>query len=516
MTDNRRIGVNAAATYARSLFGLVCGLLVGRWVLAALGQVDYGIFGVVGGLLACIDLINRALALANSRFFAFSIGMLGSGSSDGAALEEVRRWFNVSVLIHTGVPLLLIAAGLPLGEYAIRHWLVIPPERMFASVWVFRLSCGFSFLGMVTVPYCAMFTAKQEIAEQTLYSFLSTCIMVVFGYYMVTHPGDWMIRFSIATGTIAALPTMILVVRALCAFPECRFNLGYMFDFARIKELFSFAGWCLLAVLANMLRSSGIAILINKGFGPAGNAAYSVGNQVDGKVVMLNESLKGAFAPAVHQAYGAGDGDHSRKLVLGMCKFGLWATLLFAIPIFFESDFLLKVWLVNPPESAAMLARCLILTHVAGVMSQGFDTAVGAKGRIVKYILFTSMISLLTLPVAAAAMAFGGGLKAIGISIVITMTIHSVTRVMIAGPIVGVGANVWLRSVAFPGVAVMVTASIPGAVLNTFMPDGWIRCLTISIVSVIVFATLVWLVGMSTAERTLVKSKLSAVLGRHA
>ena len=43
MTQNRRIVLNIVATYGRSLYALVLGLFTARWVLEALGQVDYGL-----------------------------------------------------------------------------------------------------------------------------------------------------------------------------------------------------------------------------------------------------------------------------------------------------------------------------------------------------------------------------------------------------------------------------------------------------------------------------------------
>ena len=54
MTQNRRIVLNIVATYGRSLYALVIGLFCGRWALMALGEVDYGLMGVVGGLTAFI------------------------------------------------------------------------------------------------------------------------------------------------------------------------------------------------------------------------------------------------------------------------------------------------------------------------------------------------------------------------------------------------------------------------------------------------------------------------------
>ena len=128
LTPNRRIFLNIVATYGRSLYALVIGLFCGRWTLMALGQEDYGLWGVVGGLTVFISLLNSILAGTVGRFYALSVGASSVASDKGQALEECRKWFSTAALIHTVVPLVLMSIGWPLGEHAIRSgWIVVPP-----------------------------------------------------------------------------------------------------------------------------------------------------------------------------------------------------------------------------------------------------------------------------------------------------------------------------------------------------------------------------------------------------
>ena len=132
MTENRRVFLNITATYARSLYALVLGLLCGRWTLMALGETDFGLNGLVGGLTVFIAFFNGVLAGANGRFYAFSVGAAKVATDKNEALEECRRWFNTALSVHSVVPLVLIAIGYPVGVYAVEHWLTIPPERIHA------------------------------------------------------------------------------------------------------------------------------------------------------------------------------------------------------------------------------------------------------------------------------------------------------------------------------------------------------------------------------------------------
>lgn len=40
--------------YALLLYALVYGLFISRWVLAALGKEDFGLYGVVGGVIVVL------------------------------------------------------------------------------------------------------------------------------------------------------------------------------------------------------------------------------------------------------------------------------------------------------------------------------------------------------------------------------------------------------------------------------------------------------------------------------
>ena len=120
MSPNKRIFLNVAATYGRSLYALVLGLFTSRWVLASLGEVDYGLIGLVGGLIAFVSFFNNLLSFSVMRFYAVSVGSAGARTDKDAGLEECRKWFSTAVMIHTAVPIALVIAGYPVGEWAVK------------------------------------------------------------------------------------------------------------------------------------------------------------------------------------------------------------------------------------------------------------------------------------------------------------------------------------------------------------------------------------------------------------
>ena len=71
---SRRIARNTLMLYFRMIFLLIVGFYTSRVVLDALGENDYGIYSVVGGVVAMFTMISGALNSAISRFITFEMG----------------------------------------------------------------------------------------------------------------------------------------------------------------------------------------------------------------------------------------------------------------------------------------------------------------------------------------------------------------------------------------------------------------------------------------------------------
>lgn len=82
MSPNRRIFLNIAATYGRSLYALMCGLFISRWVLAVLGKTDFDLYGVVGGMMGFIAFPNTLLNVATGRFYEYAEGLAQKSAGD--------------------------------------------------------------------------------------------------------------------------------------------------------------------------------------------------------------------------------------------------------------------------------------------------------------------------------------------------------------------------------------------------------------------------------------------------
>lgn len=510
MTANKRIFLNIVATYGRSLYALLIGLFTARWCLQVLGVVDYGLMGVIGALPAFIGYFNGILSGAIGRYYAISVGKEQTDYESG--LEESRMWFTTSVVIHAVVPVILMAIGYPLGEYAVRHWLTIPPDRVVACVWVWRFVCVSCFLGMVSIPLNAMYGAKQYIAELTIYSFVTTTLNALFLYYMVTHPGVWLAKYAFFQCLLGVLPNIIIATRAVFLFPECRFVPKYINCIGNIKKLGGYALWNAWGTLGAMLRDQGSTVLINVNFGPAVNAGVAVGGSLSGHCNTLSGCMIGAFSPAVFNAWGAGLYDRARTLAYQTCKLGALFILLFAIPLCLEVDEVLLLWLKNPPRYAAEFCIAVLCMAVIDKMAVGHMIAVNANGKIAMYQAFLGTSLVLTLPIAWLLVHLGCGPLSVGFAMISTMIFCASGRVLFARKLVGTSAWYWLKRICIPLAVLTVVTLAIGYVPRLFMQASFMRVCVTTILVELVMLPLSWFIVMDASEREFVMSRIGPML----
>lgn len=508
MTENRRIFVNILATYGRSLLALVCGLFTSRWVLMSLGQVDYGLYGLIGSLAGFIAFLNNTLAMTVGRFYAYSIGEHKVATDKKKSLNECRRWFTVALITHFTLATALILIGYPLGCYAIREWLTIPAERVEACIWVFRFSCISCFIGMMNVPFSAMFYAKQYIAEITIYSVFGTCLTFILQFIMVSYPRDWLVLYSFFVCVIIVLPNILILLRALKIFEECKVQKMFLFDLKSIKKIITFTGWTLVGNLGNLIKTNGMAVLVNKKFGAAENATMAIANNASMHTVTLASALQNAFMPALTSAVGTGNRDAIIRLLHRTCKFSSLLVLIFAGPLILEINEVLLLWLKNPPPFTGNLCCIILLVLVLDKMTSGHWVTLMAYGKIKVYFIGVFVTSFLCIPSSLLFIALGGTLNSVVFGLLTSMITLTIWRVIMLYLSVKISPNYWIKHIFIPILISTLLALLSAHISQLYFDASFLRILLTTFVYEVVFLPLVWILVLDKGEKTFVVNKI--------
>lgn len=512
MTEKKRIFFNVVATYGRSLYVLILGLFCGRWVFLALGEIDYGLMGLVGGLTSFVSFLNTILSGSICRFYAVSVGASKRKGNEAKGLEECRKWFNTAISVHTVVPVVLVVLGYPIGVYVVKHFLTIPPDRVTACVWVWRFTCTTCFVSMICAPFRAMYTAKQEIAELTLYSFASITINTLFMYYVITHPGVWLVKLAAWTCFITVSPELIIAARAFCVYPECKLNKRYLYLPEKLMELIKYTWAKFWARFSSLIAVQGQAILVNKYMGPYYNSSMTIGNRIAGHASTLSGSLSNAFAPAISSKAGEEDTNAVMRMGFATCRFGATLVLLFAIPLCIEIREILRLWLVTPPAFASVMCVTILVGIFLDHLTDGYAMAIYGTGNgVMQYSWLVGWTGISSVLVAWLLFALGCGMISVAVGIIVSKVLTVVIRVGLGRRLVGFSAWHWLLKILLPISLVACVTMIIGMLPRLFLEPSILRIMSSSCLCEVVFIPLVCLFVLEKAERCAVKSKMHAL-----
>lgn len=514
MTANRRIFLNIVATYGRSLYALAIGLFCGRWTLMALGEVDYGLMGVVGGMICFVSFFNGLMASAVGRFYAYSVGEAQKEGGFEVGLENCRGWFNVALLIHLIIPIVLIVIGYPLGRWAVEHYLVIPHDRIQDCIWVWRFSCLSCFVGMASVPFAAMYQAKQEIAELTIYGFATTTLNAVILYYMVSHPGMWLVNWSAWCCVMSVIPQTLICIFAFVHFKECRICFPYMWNRNRIRAIFIYAGGRFASALAQMLSRQGLVIAVNKLLGPARNAAMSVGNTVVGHASTLMSSCLGALSPAITNAAGRGDDKQMRALSYRLEKLDTFTTLIFAIPLVLEVDNVMVLWLNQPPPESANLCAIILMVSALDRLTDGHWVAIFAKGTVAFFNLCESIGFLFGFICAVIFMWLGFGIASVGYGLLVSCVYAMFVKLILGRRYCCFSIRHWNNRVFLPSVLCTVASVAAGVWVRLVFPASFFRVVLTTLCADSVLVCLTWFLVLDLDERNFLMTQFRKKIGK--
>jgi len=470
--------------------------------LMALGKSDFGLVGLIGGMAGFVSFLNSILAAAVGRFYAVKVGEARKAASPEHGVEECRKWFNTAITIHTAVPVVLVVIGYPVGLWLVKNFLAIPPERVADCVWVWRFTCLTCFAGMVGVPFQAMYTAKQEIAELTIYSFAATTCNAIFLYYMITHPGFWLVKYAGWMCIVAVVPQVMIAARALAKYAECRIVRGYMFSRERIRQLAVFAGAQFWSNFSGVFSSQGQAILVNKYMGAAYNASMTIGRQVSAHALTLSSSLDGAFWPAITNKTGEGDVKGVKKYCWMSMRMSSIFVLVFAIPLSLEIRKVLALWLVNPPDFAAELCVILLAREVLERMTAAYATAIYGYGKgVVRYSWTVGWAGICTVFVSWAFFAVGLGMWSVVIGLAVSKLVTLAVRLYLGRILVGFGFWEWFKGVFMPIGVSTALSFVAGFSVKAAMEASLLRLIATTALCEAVLLPLCWMLVLKREEK---------------
>ena len=399
MNQSNRIIVNTLAQYLRTFLGLIIALYSTRVVLMQLGSSDYGLYSLVGSLLAFLSFFNSAITRSTQRFLSFYMGKADVGFQSTVFLNSMI--LNIVVLLFTAGVMLLLEPLLFTG------FLNIAPERIPVARSLYKVMIVSVFVTMNMTTFNAVFVSHENIVFSSAIYILGALLKLVAAM-MLTFFESKLLVYGYFMCSICVIEFLIYVLCSTIKYAEVRSVFKKpIIDYKLQKAMLSFSGWNLFGTLCIAGRDQGYAVVINKMVSLEANAGFGVANQVSGQVNNFVYSIANSMSPIITRSEGEGNREKMIRYTVSASKISAIIYTLVAVPFVFEIDYVLQIWLKTPPLYSAAYVVSILIANLMESFSVSFRTGVQAIGNIRNYYLVFYSVKFLSIPASVLLIHLG-------------------------------------------------------------------------------------------------------------
>ena len=388
--SHKRIAKNTLFLYFRMFISMGVSFYTSRVILDVLGASDYGIYVAVGGIVIMLGFLNAAMSTATQRFLSFELG-----KGDNFAAQKV---FNHSVVIHALIAILVVVFAETLGLWFLNNKLVIPPERVYAAKWIYQFSVLTFILSVMSVPFHATIISNEKMNVFAWISLLEVSFKLAVAFILVWISFDKLILYASLIFIVGFIILVLYVAYCITHFEECRFK--FSLDRILMSKMLSLSGWNLFAYFAGTASNQGLVFMLNNFFGTIASAANGLAMLVNGALSQFIANFQTAINPQIIKTYARDERENSFSLAMLGSRFSFFIFYMLAVPLYFNADFFLNIWLKDVPENAILFTRLTIIYTC--IMSTQFPLSIVAQasGKNKLFYSVEGLILIMNIPIS--------------------------------------------------------------------------------------------------------------------
>ena len=494
--DNKTIYKNTIIIYVRMIVVTLIGLFSSRFVLQALGASDYGLYNVVGGLIAMLNFISTAMATTTRRFVNVEMG-----KPDG----NVNMVFNISLLLHIGFALFILVIAETVGIWYIYNVLNVAEGKLGDAMFVFQFSTIVACIGIINIPYQSLIEANEQFGKAAIIDISTTVVKFALVVILLYYTGNALRFYAICMCVVTLFSFILYHGVCLKQWPDS-IRYKYYKKSPLYREILVFNNYTALGAAVSISKSQGSNLLINFFFGTIVNAAFAIAYQVESYVYMFVNKLTLAANPQVAKNFSGGSMERVNVLIEKNSKYSILIMTIFFFAVVPELDFILKMWLKEVPEGTSFLCLLTLIDALVKSFSEGTNGYVQASGRIKWFQLIYSIILLSNLPIGYIMFLNGFPPYWIIICFILTSILYRFLSLYMMSRLLDFNVRRYIKN-AYVRPIYVIIIMIAGSVLysNLEMTSMFLHLSGITVMF-LVTTTMVFMIGLSKEEKKQINS----------
>lgn len=504
LTNNKVIAKNTLFLYFRMLLIMFVSLYTSRVVLSTLGVDDFGIYATVGGIVMLLSFVNGAMSTGSSRFLTFALGKKD--------FIRLKKTFDTTLSSHIIISVIILIIAETIGLWFLLNKLVIPEERMYASIWVYQISILTAIINITQVPYTASIIAHEKMTIYAYVGIVEVLLKLTIVFFLTVCSFDKLITYAFLLCAVQISIAAFYRIYCVSKFKETKYT--FSLDKEIFKEIFGFSGWSLFASGSIALNEQGTTLITNMFFGPSVVAARAISLQVNMAANQFVSNFRTAVNPQIVKKYASEDFVGSKSLLLSSTKYSFYLMFLLGFPIILLANPILNIWLVNVPDYTVAFVRLAIIQSLFAVFDSSFYTALYAKGRLRENALLSPTIGFIRFPIVYFLFKIGCSPLVLSYAGIVTYAILG----LVVKPILIMKIVNYRRSEIFSVflscIKVLLVAIPVPLILSFYLEDSLINYFTICIVAIISVLLSIYCFGIDRQIKNFINLYITNLISR--
>lgn len=475
--------------YFRMLFLMLISFYSSRVVLRELGVNDFGIYNLVGSVVAMFSSLKTIFATSTQRFINYEIG-----KKNYRALKSI---FNTSLLINAGIAICFVVIVEIVGYWFLNYKIQIQPDRLFAAKCVFQFSLLSAVVSIITSTFDAEVIAHEKMNFYAYLSIFESILKLAIVFVLPWFNFDILIFYGMMIMAISFVALAADYIYCRNSFEECR--LTFRTDKAYLKEMTKFAGWNFLGTNAYILAQNGINMILNVFGGPVVNAARGIAYQVNGAINQFISNIVIVVNPYCVKSYAEGNMERTFSIINSISKILIFVQYLIMIPLIIWTEWILKIWLGIVPEYSAIFLRLILIYSFVRSLHPPIDILFKAHGNLKIYQICEGLILLLPLLISYCALKAGANIASVFVIMILFDVVNLFAILYIVNRQTGFPINEYFKKVLIPCSVLFIVVTV--SVTLSPIDLGTIALITLPIIIDILSIIYFYVCGISKNER---------------
>lgn len=495
MTDNKRLAKNTLFLYFRMLLLMIISLYTSRITLQVLGVTDFGIYNIVAGVVVLFAFLSRLLNSASSRFLSLAVS-----TNDEC---EIQRNFSTILVGHIYLMLIVLFLLESIGFWFVINKLNIPHGSEFNTIIVYQLAVITTCLNILRTPFNASVISNEQMNFYAYTGIVEAIMKLVIVWILTIIPFDKLISYSIL------MMLSVLVINIWYVF-YCRAKfkgnkLIFKSEKTLLKPILNFSGWNLFNGVADIGWQQGTNIILNMFYGVTLNAAMGITNQVRTAIYSFVVNLQTAANPQIIKAYGMNNRLRFEQLIYTISKYSYLLMLLFTVPLCFNMEYVLQLWLVEVPSYTVSFTILILIFSLTDTLSGPLWIAVQANGNVKIFSIIYSIILLFNVPMTYLLYFIGYAPEWMLYARIFINIVGIIWELFYVRHLVDLNLKKYVKQVVWPITLITVVAVLLTYIVMD-MFEGFAKLVLTTIASTFTLIVITYLFGMSSSEKNLVRN----------